>query len=247
MLTQSREGMAERLAKRKRIRAGHKSLVTRILGQLDDLLGAADPASAVDVAKLTQLKFSLQEKLDTLKRLDKEIIDLLEEDKFEDEIQQADSFKEGIYSAMVKINQLSLTAPVPPSPCPTPHTDDPAHAHAAVELRGHRVKLPKLTLRAFNGDITTWTTFWDSYEAAIHKNSELSDIDKFKYLKSLLERTAQETITGLTLTSTNYHEAISILKKRFGNKKQIIARHMDILLSDFTAQFEGSPSPVQPR
>ena len=75
------------------------------------------------------------------------------------------------------------------------------------------MKLLKLTLRAFNGDITTWTTFWDSYESAVHKNSELSDIDKFNYLKSLLERTAQEVISGLTLTSTNYHEAISILKK----------------------------------
>lgn len=75
------------------------------------------------------------------------------------------------------------------------------------------MKLPKLTLLAFNVDITTWTTFWDSYEAAIHKNSEFSDIDKFNYLKSLLERTAQEVISGLALTSTKYHEAISILKK----------------------------------
>ena len=33
------------------------------------------------------------------------------------------------------------------------------------------------------------------------------------------------------LTSTNYHEAINILKKRFGNKQQIISRHMDILLN----------------
>lgn len=91
------------------------------------------------------------------------------------------------------------------------------------------MKLPKLTIRAFNGDITTWTTSYES--AAIHKNSELSDIDKFYYLKSLLERTASEAISGLTLTSINYHEAISILRKRFGNKQQIISRHMDILLN----------------
>ena len=68
---QSDEGMAEGLAKKKRIRAGHKSSATRILGQLDDLLGAADPTSTVDMAKLTKLKLSLQEKLDTLKRFDK--------------------------------------------------------------------------------------------------------------------------------------------------------------------------------
>ena len=86
-------------------------------------------------------------------------------------------------------------------------------------------------MKSFNGDITTWTTFWDSYESAIHNNAALSDIDKFNYLKSLLERSAHESIAGLTLTSANYHEAVEILKKRFGNKKQIISRHMELLLN----------------
>ena len=50
-------------------------------------------------------------------------------------------------------------------------------------------------------------------------------------MKSLLEGTAQEAISGLTLTSTNYKDAITILKKRFGNKQQIISKHMDILVN----------------
>ena len=48
---------------------------------------------------------------------------------------------------------------------------------------------------------------------------------------SLLERSAAEAISGLTLTASNYHEAIEILKGRFGNKQQIINRHMEILLN----------------
>ena len=55
-----------------------------------------------------------------------------------------------------------------------------------------------------------------AYESAIHKNPSISDIYKFN--NSLLERTAHEAVSGLTLTSANYHEAILILKKRFGNK-----------------------------
>ena len=51
------------------------------------------------------------------------------------------------------------------------------------------------------------------------------------YLHSLLEGSALDAISGLKLTAGNYPEAISILKKRFGNKKQIIARHMDTLLN----------------
>ena len=46
-----------------------------------------------------------------------------------------------------------------------------------------------------------------------------------------MEGSAKEAIARLTLTSANYSSAISILEKRFGNKKQIIAKHMDALLA----------------
>ena len=84
--------------------------------------------------------------------------------------------------------------------------------------------MPKLVIRNFSGDITCWTTFWDSFESAIDRNTGLSDIDKFNYLKSLLEKSAAETISRLTLTADNYKKAIYILKKRF-------TKHMDILLN----------------
>ena len=56
----------------------------------------------------------------------------------------------------------------------------------------------------------------------------LSPIDKLTYLKSVLDSAAAEAIAGLTLTAANYEEAISTLKKRFGNKQLII---MEILLA----------------
>lgn len=76
-----------------------------------------------------------------------------------------------------------------------------------------------------------WTMFWDSYKSAVHSNDELSDVDKFNYLKSLLERTAYEAIAGLTLSSANYAEAVDILEKRFGNKQLIISKHMETFLN----------------
>ena len=62
-------------------------------------------------------------------------------------------------------------------------------------------------------------------------NPDLTGMDKFNYLHSLLERAAAEAISGLKVTAANYEEAVSILKKRFGNKQQIINKHMDALLS----------------
>ena len=76
-----------------------------------------------------------------------------------------------------------------------------------------------------------WSTFWDSYESTVHKNKDLSDVDKLNYLRLLLEHSAYDAIAGLTLSAANYKEAIEILEKRFGNKQMIIAKHMETLLN----------------
>lgn len=93
------------------------------------------------------------------------------------------------------------------------------------------VKLPKLSMKKFNGDLTKWITFWDSFSSSMHSNPSLSNVDKFNYLNSLLESTAAESIAGLTLTSVNYDEAVATLKRRFGNTQLIVSKHMDVLLN----------------
>ena len=119
----------------------------------------------------------------------------------------------------------------PPSPVDNSHSSPKQVQPGSTTMKTPKVKLPKLTLRKFSGDPTAWIPFWDSYESAIHQNPDLSDIDKFNYLQSLVEHSAAEAIAGLTLSSSNYAEAITVLKKRFGNKQQLINKHMEALLS----------------
>lgn len=211
----------ERLARRRRIRAGHKASATRILGQITSALTETPP----NADRLSLLKLTLSEKLETLKGLDAEIIEMTPEEGLDDEIGQSDEFKERLYDALTRINKMissaptTVTTPSTESRCAEPTADGTA-----------KVKLPKLSLPHFNGDLTKWATFWDSYESAIHSRRELTDVEKFNYLRSLLERSAHDAIAGLTLSSANYREAIDILHKRFGNKQQIISRHMELLL-----------------
>lgn len=91
-------------------------------------------------------------------------------------------------------------------------------------------QLPKLVLPKFKGDIKDWSAFWDSFKSAIHENNDIPKVDKFNYLKSLLEGTAFKTVQGLTLTNLNYDSAIQMLKERFGKPQQIISAHMEGLL-----------------
>ena len=111
--------MAEGLARKKKVRAGHKGSVTRMLNQIDAILADGTP----DVSKLPQLKQSLQEKLESIKLIDGEILDLIKEEKVATEIEQADSFKEGIYACMIRIDECKTARAVSATPLAPPPPD----------------------------------------------------------------------------------------------------------------------------
>ena len=91
-------------------------------------------------------------------------------------------------------------------------------------------RLPKMELPIFKGDPLLWQGFWDQYNVAIHENEGLSDVDRFNYLKRFLGGEALRSVSGLTLGSDNYKEAIAILKERYGNEQILISAHMESLL-----------------
>ncbi len=92
----------------KRIRAAHRGAVTRLINQLEDALTSAD------VGRLKQLKQSLSGKLDTLSKLDEELLLRIEEDQLENEIEQADIVREKAELAIIHIDEeiTKLTRPI---------------------------------------------------------------------------------------------------------------------------------------
>ena len=92
------------------------------------------------------------------------------------------------------------------------------------------VRLPKLTIPMFGGDPLDWQPFWDSFEAAIHGNSQLNGAQKLSYLRAQLRGSAAQAIAGLSLTSTSYEHSIDILKKRFGQNHTLVSSHMQALI-----------------
>ena len=91
-------------------------------------------------------------------------------------------------------------------------------------------KLPKIQLPHFSGDVKQWTSFWEQFEVVIYE-SELPDITKFTYLRSLLKGEAKLSVQVLALTNANYTVAIDILKKRFGRTDRIVFSHIEELLN----------------
>ena len=205
--------MAEELARKRRQRAGHRSSAKRIISSVIDVLGGGDISQVREhEIKLKQQRDSLQQKLNTLRQLDAEILDLVAEEEIEGEIERADLLEENVQLAIANIeNALS-----PKVVCSNVNTEaNVSESTSANEVqigsnsssstsnssssvrRNTQVKLPKLELKKFDGDHSKWISFWDSFEASVHKNESLTAIDKFNYLNSLLERSAAEAISGL--------------------------------------------------
>ena len=106
----------------------------------------------------------------------------------------------------------------------------------------HTVKLPKLELPYFDGNLLAWREFFDAFESAIDSNPSLSDIQKHQYLRSKLKGDAKSLLSGLSVNAENYYYyynhdglepirynncavALKLLLDRFGNKQKVIDAH----------------------
>ena len=84
-----------------------------------------------------------------------------------------------------------------------------------------KMKLPKLSLPTFDGDILKWQEFWDVYSTAVHEQ-DIPDVTKFNYLKGSIRSAAATAISGISVTNDNYSSAVKISQDKFGKKENII-------------------------
>ena len=97
-------------------------------------------------------------------------------------------------------------------------------------VRAQGMKLQKFSLTSFTGDPLKWTTFIETFTAAVYSYNSLTAIEKFTCLIGKLEGTAADYIQGFSLTSKSYEEAKQLLEERYGNSHVIISAHMNVLL-----------------
>ena len=121
--------MAEGLSKKKQIRGGHRSSASRIMNEASEAVSACleMSATAPNLSKLRQYKSFLQEKLDTLNRLDEEVLELVVEEAVEEEIEQADVFKERMQLVMISIDDAIAARTTERVPTPTTRPAEGSH------------------------------------------------------------------------------------------------------------------------
>ena len=89
------------------------------------------------------------------------------------------------------------------------------------------VKLPKLDVPTFDGNILNWTTFWEQFDISIHSRSDLATAEKLSYLRNALKNgSAKNAIESLSRSGEQYEEAVSCLKDRYDKPRLIHQAHV---------------------
>lgn len=171
--------MAEAVSRKKKVCAGlrlHLSAFTKVITLLENL------DSKRKINKLQAHKKTLQEQVSILNALDKEILNGLQEhngDTVEKEISDAGELNCAINKVLESIESalevhMALNTTVSSSPVDLnaimsfpPGTQPPPSVTETVSC-----KLPKLTLKPFNGETSPWFAFWDSFDCPSTKTQQ---------------------------------------------------------------------------
>ncbi|XP_037517940.1 uncharacterized protein LOC119394701 [Rhipicephalus sanguineus] len=210
---------AERLRK---VRGTVRASVSRNITLLAGLLQNPDTEAREVNRQVAVLKTNEVE----LRQLDKDILDLTEDEAIEGEVEGSidyhdkilESSKSGPNGDRVAATQSNIgSAEAPQGPISTP--------------RYPSVTLPTLHVTTYAGDLRQWQEFWDCYSATIYNNTELPPIEKFKYLLTYLTGAAKRAIEGIRPADHNYDIAVKTLKERFGGQEFLVNEHIDQVLA----------------
>ena len=128
--------------------------------------------------------------------------------------------EDNIFEMLVKVIKLFLNSAMFPS-------DSVAAATPTATPGSRSVKLPKIDVPTFDGELLHWQAFWDQFSISIDKRSDISNTEKLVYLRhSLKDGSAKNVIEGLSHSGVQYKEAIDTLKARYDRPRIIHQTHV---------------------
>ena len=134
------------------------------------------------------------------------------------------SLEREVFDCSLQLKKLILTPATPPS--------------TTTASRG--VRLPKIEVPTFDGNLLNWRTFWEQFSISVHDRSSLSDTEKLVYLRqSLKDGTAKKVIEGLSQSGDQYTEAIGCLTSRYDRPRIIHQTHVKKII-EISSLKEGS-------
>ena len=89
------------------------------------------------------------------------------------------------------------------------------------------LRLPKMELKSFDGNVLKWHEFWENFENSVHRHPTLPKLQKLQYLKSCLKGHAFVTVSDLDMQGDQYQVAVKLLMERYGHQNVLKKAHLD--------------------
>ncbi|XP_066593206.1 uncharacterized protein [Prorops nasuta] len=107
------------------------------------------------------------------------------------------------------------------------------------EGQNQKLKLPKITLQNFDGRYENWLTFKNMFLNIIDVRSDLTDLDKFHYLKSVVIGEAAKKLEVFTVHPNSYKKAWEVLTRLYEVKRILVSQHISLMF-ELPALKEGT-------
>lgn len=194
-----------------------KGRLTKYSTYLKSFKGDLTVQNSIDVKLRTQGAADLFKEFNVIQST---IEQTVRDSDLEEQLNQRELFEDAYYQTVAKAEfMLNREAEVTKGSATTTST------------KLQSVKLPTITMPSFDGTYEHWLEFRDTFLSLVHNSKEISNIEKFHYLKSSLKGSAELVIESLEFSASNYTVAWELLLNRYNNSRLLVHNHVKALFN----------------
>ena len=216
----------EILSKKNTSRAAYKGHLSKLEKDILIFLDEFIPGNLLHISKLKSYDNNAAEQNGQKKRLNNEILELVQVEEFDEEMNSTFLFNDKIHSLESRIETclalLSTTNPTISNATDLDSVSSNLQSNNYIDPELPNIERPK-----FNGKSIEWQSFWDQFFASVDSKTNIPDVVKFSYLKGVLSKDVQESRRGFLTTNENCSIALKILRERYTNKQVLISSYME--------------------
>ncbi|KRX15665.1 hypothetical protein T07_11352 [Trichinella nelsoni] len=120
----------------------------------------------------------------------------------------------------------------------------PTDSVLKTDYEDRKVRLPRLNLPKFDGDVTRFREFLDQFEVSVHHQVDLSNATKLAYFRGCLITieygVALDAFRGLSAANQGYELAVQRLKERFDRPLVAVRAHILRFFHNLNRSFDLS-------
>jgi hypothetical protein len=184
------------------------------------IISRLSPDGEDSIPLLEQYEAQLTDYKTELSALRMELLSIEDEDSMQEELATHSDMEAAIFESFHTLRRLLRNL-----------KSIPSDAETVTVTTGTGVRLPKLAVPTFDGNILYWRQFWEQFRVSVHDRTNLSEAEKLVYLQhALKDGAAKSIIEGLSQSGEQYLEAVKCLTDRFDRPRVIHQTHVKMII-----------------